>query len=30
MISATQTFENHQILLVGANGFVGKVLLTMC
>jgi long-chain acyl-CoA synthetase len=29
MISATQTFENHEVLLIGANGFVGKVLLAM-
>jgi long-chain acyl-CoA synthetase len=29
MISATRTFEEHEVLLVGANGFVGKVLLAM-
>jgi long-chain acyl-CoA synthetase len=29
MISATRTFEQHEILLAGANGFVGKVLLAM-
>ncbi|MBK5290462.1 MAG: SDR family oxidoreductase [Acidobacteriia bacterium] len=27
MIDATQTFHNHEILLTGANGFVGKVML---
>src|SRR5688572_6354270 len=29
MISATRTFESNEVLLVGANGFVGKVLLAM-
>jgi long-chain acyl-CoA synthetase len=27
LISARQTFENHEILITGANGFVGKVAL---
>jgi len=27
LIDATQTFQNHEILLTGANGFVGKVML---
>ncbi|MEZ5352421.1 MAG: SDR family oxidoreductase [Bryobacteraceae bacterium] len=27
MISASQTFHNHEILITGANGFVGKVAL---
>jgi long-chain acyl-CoA synthetase len=29
MISATETFEQHEILIAGANGFVGKVILAM-
>ena len=29
MVSATQTLETHEILLIGGNGFVGKVLLGM-